>query len=75
MIDWMSLLIVAIVSIAVTALFALLLSFSIRLLSRARVAVTEGRRPGVARVGGWALLILIGLMILFALYLIIPQFH
>ncbi|HEY9293283.1 MAG TPA: hypothetical protein VIP98_18560 [Microlunatus sp.] len=75
MIDWKSLLIVAVVSIAVTSLFSLLLSFGIRLLSNARVAATEGRRPGASLVGGWTLLILIGMMIAFGLYLIIPQFH
>ncbi|QDP94986.1 hypothetical protein FOE78_02800 [Microlunatus elymi] len=75
MIDWLSLLIVAVVSIATTAVFALLLAFAIRLLSDARLAGEEGRRSGPASVGGWTLLILIGMMIAFGLYLIIPQFH
>lgn len=73
MIDWVSLIIVAVVSIGVTALFALLLSLAIRLLSVSRTA-PGGRSTGPA-VGGWVLLGLIGGMVLVALYLIIPQFH
>lgn len=74
-IDWMSLLIVGVVSIAATAIFALLLSVGIRQISRARLAVEDGRSATGPLVTGWAALGLIGLMILFALYLIIPQFH
>jgi hypothetical protein len=74
-IDWVSLIIVAVVSIGSTALFAGLLSVSIRLLSAARVAAQEGRTSVAARAGGWILLALIGVMIIFSLYLIIPQFH
>lgn len=74
MIDWLSLLIVAAVSICATAMFAVLLSVAIRLLSAAR-ASADGDARGPAAVGAWILLGLIGLMVLFALYLIIPQFH
>lgn len=74
-IDWLSLLIVAIVSVVTTVVFALLLSTGIRLISRSRLAVEEGRPATAPRVGGWIALGLIGVMILFALYLIIPQFH
>ncbi len=74
-IDWMSLIIVAIVSITAGAAFAVLLSWAIRLLSVARVAGTEGRGRPSAAVGGWILLGLIGAMLAFGLYLIIPQFH
>lgn len=74
-IDWMSLLIVGIVSIAATAVFSLLLSIGIRQISKARLAVQDGRTATGAAVIGWTALSLIGVMILFALYLIIPQFH
>jgi len=74
MIDWISLLVVAVVSVCATALFALLLSVAIRMLSTARAAADgDARGPGV--VGAWILLGLIGVMVAFALYLIIPQFH
>ena len=74
MIDWVSLIIVAVVSVGVTALFALLLSVAIRLLSVARTT-PDDRSSSPAAIGGWALLGLIGVMILLGLYLIIPQFH
>lgn len=74
-IDWLSLLIVGGVSIAATAIFAVLLSIGIRQISKARVAGEEGRTATGAVITGWLALGLIGVMILFALYLIIPQFH
>lgn len=74
MIDWVSLIFVAVVSVGATAVFALLLSLAIRLLWVARAAA-DGRPNGAAMVGGWVLLGLIGVMVLLALYLIIPQFH
>jgi hypothetical protein len=74
MIDWLSLLIVAVVSVGVTALFALLLSTAIRLLSVARAA-DDSRAAMPPTVGAWVLLGLIGVMLLIGLYLIIPQFH
>jgi hypothetical protein len=74
MIDWISLLVVAVVSICATALFAVLLSVAIRMLSVAR-ATADGQARGPALIGAWILLGMIGVMVLFALYLIIPQFH
>lgn len=74
-IDWMSLLVVAVVSVTASALFAILLSWGIRLLSVARVAADEGQSRTSATVGAWVLLGLIGVMLAFGLYLIIPQFH
>ncbi|QGN34114.1 hypothetical protein [Microlunatus sp. Gsoil 973] len=74
MIDWVSLIIVGVVSIGVTALFAVLLSVGIRLLSVARAAA-DSRAAMPATVGAWVLLGLIGVMLLLGLYLIIPQFH
>lgn len=74
MIDWFSLVIVAVVSVGVTAIFAVLLSFAIKLLSAAQ-ATDEGDSNAGATVGAWILLGLIGVMVLFGLYLIIPQFH
>lgn len=74
-IDWLSLLVVAVVSIIATFVFAVFLSMAIRLMSVARVATDEGRSAVGARVGSWVFLSLIGVVILFALYLIIPQFH
>lgn len=74
MIDWLSLLVVAVVSVCATALFALLLSLAIRLLAAAR-ATADANIRGPATIGAWIVLGLIGVMVLFAVYLIIPQFH
>lgn len=74
MIDWLSLIIVAAVSVGATALFAVLLSVGISLLSAAH-ATDDSPPNSTAAVGGWIALGLIGVLILLALYLIIPQFH
>jgi uncharacterized BrkB/YihY/UPF0761 family membrane protein len=74
-IDWGSLLLVAVVAIGATGLFALFLSVSIRLLAQARVATEDGRPATGARTGAWIMLGLMAVMLMFGLYLIIPQFH
>lgn len=74
MIDWFSLIIVVAVSVSVTAVFSVLLSFAIKLLSLSE-ATEDGRSNVGAAVGAWVLLGLIGVMVLIGLYLIIPQFH
>ncbi len=74
-IEWGNLLLVAVVAIASTGIFAVLLAGSIRLLAQARAAADTGRPTTGSRIGAWTLLGLIGVMLLFALYLIVPQFH
>ena len=71
-IDWWALVLVALVSIGMSMLFVILLSAGIRLVVAAR-----GRSSGaaVALSGGYALLGLAGLLVLFGIYLIVPQFH
>ena len=71
-IDWWALVLVALVSIGMSVLFVILLSAGIRLVVTAR-----GRAGGgtVALSSGYALLGLAGLLVLFGIYLIVPQFH
>lgn len=71
-IDWWALVLVGVVSIGMSVLFVILLSAGIRL-----VVAAHGRSRGaaVALSSGYALLGLAGLLVLFGIYLIVPQFH
>ena len=74
-IDWAALLLVAGVSIGMTVLFVVLLSFGIRLLSAADVRVHGGQSGTASQTVGYVLLGLAAGLVLFGLYLIVPQFH
>ncbi len=74
-IDWAALGLVAAVSITMTVLFVVLLSFGIRLVSAADVRVHDGRPGTVDQAAGYALLGLAAGLVLLGLYLIVPQFH
>jgi hypothetical protein len=74
-IDWAALGIVAVVAIVASVLFVLLLSGGVRLLSTARVRTNQGGSGTAAQSAGYALLGVAGLLVLFGLYLIIPQFR
>jgi len=74
-IDWAALGIVAVVSITATVLFMILLATSIRLLSAARVKTNQGQSATVTLSLGYSLLGLAALLVLFCIYLIVPQFH
>jgi uncharacterized BrkB/YihY/UPF0761 family membrane protein len=56
-------------------LFVILLSASIRLLSVARVKANQGHFATVTLSAGYALIGLAALLVLFCIYLIVPQFH
>ncbi len=83
-IDWAALGVVAVVSIVATVLFVLLLSLGVRFLSATQVAPSRtaasssggaAAGSGAARGLGFAFLGLAGLLVLFCLWLIVPQFH
>jgi hypothetical protein len=74
-IDWKALLIVAGVSIATAVVFMTLLAAGIRSVVTAQAHVAAGRPGGVSLPLGYVLLALAGLLVLFGLYLIVPQFH
>ncbi len=74
-IDWAALGIVSVVSIAATLLFMTLLAFGVRFVSSAKVATNQGSRaPGTLSLG-YAFIGFAGLLVLFCIYLIVPQFH
>ena len=71
----MALLIVSAVSIVSSVLFVALLAAGIRALVTAKAHVAGGRSAGVALPVGYALLGLAGLLVLYGIYLIVPQLH
>ena len=74
-VDWAALGIVTVVSIATSVIFTILLATGIRLVSAAKIKSNEGG-SGTATVSlGYALLGIAGLLVLFGIYLIVPQFH
>ncbi len=79
-IDWAALAIVAVVSIAASVIFTILLASGIRLVSAAKIKSNEGG-SGTATVSlgylslGYLSLGIAALLVLFGIYLIVPQFH
>ncbi len=76
-IDWEALLIVTVVSIVATVGFMTLVSLGIRFVNGVKPSV---RRDGAAEIPGLVTLGYVcigaaGVLVLFGLYLIIPQFH
>jgi hypothetical protein len=74
-IDWAALGLVAVVSITMTVLFVVLLSFGIRLVSAADVRVHGGQSGTASQAFGYVLLALAAGLVLLGIYLIVPQFH
>ena len=74
-IDWAALGVVTVVSITSSVIFTILLAAGIRLVSAAKIKSNEGG-SGIATLSmGYALLGLAGLLVLFGIYLIVPQLH
>jgi hypothetical protein len=74
-IDWAALAIVAVVSIMTSVIFTVLLASGIRLVSVAKIKSNEGG-SGTATVSlGYLSLSIAALIVLFGIYLIVPQFH
>ena len=74
-IDWAALGVVAVVSIATSVIFTILLASGIRLVSAAKIKSNEGGSGTMTLSVGYALLGFAGLLVLFGIYLIIPRFH
>ncbi|MCW2809746.1 MAG: hypothetical protein JWP61_204 [Friedmanniella sp.] len=76
-IDWTALGVVGVVSIVASVVFVLLLSLGVRFVSAAQVRTAGGTTggTGATRGLGYAFLALAGLLVLFCLWLIVPQFH
>ena len=74
-VDWAALAIVAVVSIAASVIFTILLASGIRLVSAAKIKSNEGGSGTAILSAGYVLLGIAGLLVLFGIYLIVPQFH
>lgn len=74
-IDWAALGLVAAVSIGASVFFVVLLAAGIRLISAARVRTNQGASGTAPLSAGYAMIGLAGLLVLFGIYLIVPQFH
>jgi hypothetical protein len=74
-IDWAALGIVAVVSIAMAVVFTVLLAAGIRVVSAARSRQHQGSSASAVLAGGYSLLGLAAVLVLFGIWLIVPQFH
>ena len=73
-IDWYALLLVAGVSVATTVVFIALLAIGIRMVTQSRVQVKQGGTGSAALGAGYVAIALAALLVLFGIYLIVPQF-
>ena len=73
--DWAALGQVTDVSIITSVIFTILLAAGIRLVSMAKIKSNEGGSSAAIVSVGYVMLGLAGLLVLFGLYLIVPQFH
>jgi len=74
-IDWAALGVVAVVSIVSSVIFTILLAGGIRLVSVAKIKSNEGGSGTVTVSMGYVLIGIAGLLVLYGIYLIVPQFH
>ena len=74
-VDWAALGMVTVVSIVTSVIFTVLLATGIRLVSAAKIKSNVGG-SGTATVSlGYVLISIAGLLVLFGIYLIVPQLH
>ncbi len=74
-VDWAALGLVTVVSIVTSVIFTVLLATGIRLVSAAKIKSNEGG-SGTATVSlGYVLIGIAGLLVLYGIYLIVPQLH
>jgi hypothetical protein len=74
-VDWAALGIVAVVSIMTSVIFTVLLASGIRLVSAAKIKSNEGGSDTATFSLGYVLIGIAALLVLFGIYLIVPQFH
>jgi hypothetical protein len=74
-IDWAALGIVAVVSVVASIIFVVLLAYGVRFVSAAKVSTNQGSRATGTLSLGYAFIGCAGLLVLYCLYLIVPQFH
>jgi hypothetical protein len=74
-IDWAALAIVTVVSVVASIVFMILLAFGVRMISAAKVVSNQGGRAVGTLSLGYVFIGCAGLVVLYCLYLIVPQFH
>lgn len=74
-IDWNALGLVAVVALFATVVVVGIVALGIASLSAADARVDAGRTAGTGRAVGYACLAVAGAVVLYGLWLIIPQFH
>lgn len=74
-IDWFALGLVSVVSVVASVAFVTLLSLGVRYVSLARVRANSGGSVALPQAFGYGFLGLAALLVLFCLYLIVPQLH
>ena len=74
-IDWAAVGTVAVVSVVSTVVFAILLGLGVRFVSLAKVRSNTGASSTTALTAGYTFLGCAGLLVLYCIYLIVPQFH
>ncbi|MCL2489874.1 MAG: hypothetical protein FWF36_03990 [Propionibacteriaceae bacterium] len=74
-INWGALGLVAGVTLVATVIVVSLVATAAKLLDAGHVRQQAGQATGFTLVGAWALLGIVGLIVLFGLWLVIPYFH
>jgi hypothetical protein len=74
-IDWLALAKVTVVSLVASVVFVALLSGGIRFVSAARVRTNQGMSGSTRLAGGYSMLGLAGVLVLYGIYRIVPLFH
>ena len=74
-IDWSALGLVAVVALFATAVVVGIVSLGIASLTAADARAAAGRPAGSGKTVGYACLVVAALVVVYGLYLIIPQFH
>jgi len=75
MINWNALLLVAGVTLAATVIVVTLVATAARLLDAGQVRQQAGKTPGVTIASAYVLFGIVGLIVLFGIWLVIPYFH
>jgi hypothetical protein len=74
-IDWAALGVVMVVSITTSVIFTILLATGIHLISAAKIKSNEGGSGTATFSMGYVPIGIAGVLVLFGIYLIVPQFH
>lgn len=74
-INWGALGLVSVVALFATVVVVGIVSLGLASLSAADARVAEGRPGGSGKTVGYACLVMAALVVVYGLYLIIPQFH